>query len=443
MAVTYDVRVWKVERIEGKTRTSYKVRWVVDGRLHRRTLPTALLADSFRSDLLTATRRGEAFDTDTGLPFSRSHTNNDMLWYEFACAYVDMKWKSAAGKYRKSIAEALMTVTLALVSTEREKPDERILRSALLRWGFNTKQRDDPACPAEMAEALRWLRQNTKPVYALAEPRVIRAALDAVATKIDGTPAAATTVNRKRAVLSNALSYAVEIRLLTKNPTESIKWRAPKATRAVDRRSVVNPLQARTLLAAVDSQRRSGPRLVAFFGVMYFAALRPEEAVNLRVGDLNLPPSGWGEIHLDRATPHAGRTWTDSGKQHDERQLKHRAQGESRVVPCPPELVALLRSHLQRFGTDREKRVFTGERGGQVATITYERVWRRARQAALTREVYASPLAKRPYDLRHAAVSTWLNSGVPAPRSPNGQGTASLSSLRFMQSAWRGDGKAR
>ena len=25
----------------------------------------------------------------------------------------------------------------------------------------------------------------------------------------------------------------------------------------------------------------------------------------------------------------------------------------------------------------------------------------------------ASPLAKRPYDLRHAAVSLWLNAGVP------------------------------
>jgi hypothetical protein len=28
-------------------------------------------------------------------------------------------------------------------------------------------------------------------------------------------------------------------------------------------------------------------------------------------------------------------------------------------------------------------------------------------------EVAASPLAKAPYDLRHAAVSTWLNGGVP------------------------------
>ena len=29
-------------------------------------------------------------------------------------------------------------------------------------------------------------------------------------------------------------------------------------------------------------------------------------------------------------------------------------------------------------------------------------------------EVLATPLAETPYDLRHAAVSTWLNGGVPA-----------------------------
>ena len=33
---------------------------------------------------------------------------------------------------------------------------------------------------------------------------------------------------------------------------------------------------------------------------------------------------------------------------------------------------------------------------------------------ALTVAEAASPLAGRPYDLRHAAVSTWLNAGVPS-----------------------------
>ena len=40
----------------------------------------------------------------------------------------------------------------------------------------------------------------------------------------------------------------------------------------------------------------SGPRLVALFAAMYFAALRPEEAVNLRLRNLALPAKGWGEI---------------------------------------------------------------------------------------------------------------------------------------------------
>lgn len=44
----------------------------------------------------------------------------------------------------------------------------------------------------------------------------------------------------------------------------------------------------------------------------------------------------------------------------------------------------------------------------------YQRVWSKARTAALTPDEEASPLAGRPYDLRHAALSTWLNAGVPA-----------------------------
>ena len=32
----------------------------------------------------------------------------------------------------------------------------------------------------------------------------------------------------------------------------------------------------------------------------------------------------------------------------------------------------------------------------------------------LTPAQQRSPLARRPYDLRHAAVSLWLNAGVPA-----------------------------
>jgi hypothetical protein len=41
-------------------------------------------------------------------------------------------------------------------------------------------------------------------------------------------------------------------------------------------------------------------------------------------------------------------------------------------------------------------------------------VWTEARKQALTPVQNRSPLGGRPYDLRNAAVSLWLNSGVPA-----------------------------
>jgi hypothetical protein len=41
-------------------------------------------------------------------------------------------------------------------------------------------------------------------------------------------------------------------------------------------------------------------------------------------------------------------------------------------------------------------------------------VWRRARESALSPEQCTSPLARRPYDLRHAGISLWLNARVAA-----------------------------
>lgn len=324
-----------------------------------------------------------------------------------------MKWPAAAATYRRGIAEALTTATPLLLQNKRGRPDAKLIRSALFRWAFNSQRRSTADRPPNVADALAWIERNSMPVSALADAQVLRAVLDALAIRLDGSPAAATVVNRKRAVLFNALDYAVELGLLTANPVTSIKWKAPKTSHLVDRRSVANPIQARTLLRAVGEVQRSGPRLVAFFGAMYFAALRPEEAVNLRVSSLLLPDQGWGELVLDRARPDAGREWTNSGRQRDERQLKHRARGEARRVPSPPELTALLHQHLDRYGGQPDGRLFSGDRGGELPSITYAKVWRRAREIAFTPEVVASPLARRPYDLRHAAVSTWLNGGVP------------------------------
>jgi integrase len=79
-------------------------------------------------------------------------------------------------------------------------------------------------------------------------------------------------------------------------------------------------------------------------------------------------------------------------------------------------LGTLLREHLDEHGTTPDGRVFRGGAWRPLSESLYGRLWAAARAAALSDEETASPLARRPYDLRHAAVSTWLNSGVPAPQ---------------------------
>lgn len=178
-------------------------------------------------------------------------------------------------------------------------------------------------------------------------PTLVRRVLEQPALRMDGTPAGARTFGRKRSVLHNALEYAVELEVLERNLLPQVKWTPPRETKSIDERVVLNPRQARRLLEAggrqhVEGQprRSSDPALVAFFAVMYYSALRPEEAVMLRKGDLQLPAEGWGELLVSETAPAAGSVWTD--------------------------------------------------------------------------EEYASPLGKRPYDLRHACVSTWWGSGVPS-----------------------------
>jgi hypothetical protein len=95
--------------------------------------------------------------------------------------------------------------------------------------------------PGELGDALVWLARNTKEVKELADSALSRQLLAAATSRLDGKRAAPTSVRRNRAVLVNALDYAVELKLLDANPVKGLKWRAPKVAHEVDRRVVVNP----------------------------------------------------------------------------------------------------------------------------------------------------------------------------------------------------------
>ncbi|SDP87846.1 Phage integrase family protein [Actinopolyspora xinjiangensis] len=413
---TYDVRIWKTAVWKGKTKTTYYVRWTVNKRQFKESFATSALAKSFRSKLVAAMGDGVAFDVESGLPHTMMRNTESATWFDFACAYVDMKWPDISPGHRKSIADSLIPITFAMLKTTPSKTGQKgqvALRTALRR-AFNPNTRHE-ARSEQVDESLRWVSSNTRKVAELAHPDTLRRLLSDLEVNLDGTRAAPDTVRLRRATLTNAIDFAVEQKLLTNNPMNEVKTKKSKNTaRQVDRRSVPNPVQARSLLRAVGDTH---PQLVAFFALMYFAALRPEEATNLRKQDISLPSEGWGELYLDRATPEVGEEWTDTRTRSEERGLKHRADDAGRPVPCSPELTEILHNHINTYGTASDGRLFRGKRnGGRLPSSVYGRAWARARATTFTPEVTDSLLAKRPYDLRHAAVSTWLNAGVEPTR---------------------------
>jgi integrase len=408
---TFDVRIYKIRRRKDR-RHPYEVRRQAAGRARSKSFITRALANSYRAELVRAARQGLEFDPATGEPVRWTVPAPPVTtWLEHAVAYADLKWPRLAPHSRASLADALATVTPALTRPAAGRPSARTLRAASYRHLFNLQRRAGPMDPAE-ARAIEWLARASLPVGKLSDTQVVRGALDAMTVRLDGSRAAAATVARKRAVFHNALGYAVEPGLLPANPVSQVRWAAPTAATAVNPQTVASPAEVRAILAQVARLR---PELTAFFGCLYYAALRPEEAVALRQADLILPPYGRGKLILTGACPRTGSAWTSTGTPHKPRGLKHRPDGTVRVVPVPPVLARLLRQHLREYGTAPDGRLFRGALGGILSESTYGRVWHAARHIALGPELAATPLARRPYDLRHAALSLWLNAtGAPA-----------------------------
>lgn len=416
---TRDVRrPWKIGKARSKTRP-HMVRWVVAGKVFTETFASFALADAFRSDLIQAINRAEQFYVATGLPVSKLATEepqpeSPLSWLEFCTSYVAARWDEVAPKTRESICDSLATVTPVMTRTGRDRPSTRELRKAFL-WAVLPANADSKP-PKELDDTLSWLREHSLPLRALADPQTTRTVIHQLTKTLDERPVAGDTYRRRRRGLNAAIEYAVESGDLDNKPLKRTKTKRVAVDDRVDPRVVVTHAQARELLTAVSYvgswDRARGRRLVAFYAVLYYAGLRPAEAVALRITDCHLPDTGWGKLTLAQTLPVTTKKWTDTGERHDKRGLKQRDPDAVRVVPIPPALVRILRAHINEFGIAEDGRLFRNERGAIIGSTTYSRVWEEARHLAFTPAQAASPLAGRPYDLRHAALSTWLNVGI-------------------------------
>ncbi|MFD9715875.1 tyrosine-type recombinase/integrase [Streptomyces sp. NPDC059076] len=413
MESTYDVRIYGIEQRQRANGHTYKVVWKVAAKKHSKTYPTKALADARRSELMTAAKRGEAFSLGTGLPISFASKSAKTNWYNFAVEYVDWKWARSGGNSRKNVAKAMTAATVALLRTPPKDFDPVKVRTALREWAFNTKRRAE--APDDVRLILDWVQRNTLPMSAWEESEKVEAVVTALGTLLDGTAAAASSITRNRRIMNLAMGYAIKHGVLRSNPLPKGKGEggAPKVGQAIDKRSLLNPQQVAAMLTWIGERPRRGRLYQAFFATLCYAGLRPEEAVALRVSDATLPEQGWGEFVVHEAQPEVGSQWTDTGEVHEERDLKGRAEGDTRTVPIHPDLVTLLRGIIRLYKLKPDGLLFPGQRGDMLAGSVFRRVWAKAREEVLPAHQFASPAGKRVYDCRHTCLTGWLNSGIP------------------------------
>lgn len=423
MKPTHQVRFWAIRTLkplaDGKLPPKpYGVRWVTGGVPHSEYFRTKALATNRLSKLQAAANRGEAFDIDSGLPESMYREANSRSLLQIVQRFIDVEWDGAAANTRRRHVDTLAVAVGGFLLPSRSTPPAREIRRVLTTYLLPTNRRKMNVDNAS-ADTAEWIAGHSRPVAELSDKVETANLLRELGRNLNGRLAAAWTTRTRRGTLHHALSTAVELGELSANPIAAVKVGRGRGNPEVDPRVVVNPKQARQLLAAVTYVGRHGrggryDYLHAFFASMYYAALRPAEANRLREEDCKLPEDGWGELILERSASRSNARYTDSGDTWEERALKRRAEGAVRVVPIPPQLVLTIRGHLDRFGTTSDGRLFRGQVTGEPVNPTvYTDAWKRARLIGLSPVQARTPLARRPYDLRHAAVSTWLAAGVP------------------------------
>lgn len=390
MAPRQSIRVFGVQdRRSGGRSKPWIVRWEVDGRRSSRSFKTRALADRYRSELIVAHDRGEAFDRDSGEPLAWAPAPGEITVHEWARRWVAEQWPDWQPRTRASALEALSRFVPLAVADRAPAPPADIRR--FIGDDLHPESDgSDPACAA-------WLEQWSRPLNSLTRSNLAEVEQQ-LALGLDGQPLSPSTAGRYRKVARACVRRAVDLEVIAVDPwpppargRRQRKNARPKA--AFDVRQLPDPA---TMQRAIDAMRTHQPASRTYqvmTAVAYYAGLRPSEVVMLRRGSLSLPTEGWGSIEVVEAD------------------VDFDVPGEPktgpRSVPIPPVLVDLLRTWLDEAGpAGADDLLFRTRNGNRPTPSNWMRSWHRA-----LREIGHPPL--RVYDCRHAAATTWLRAGVP------------------------------
>ena len=401
------VRVFSLQH-RPDSKSPWLVKWRVDDRSRTRAFRTKAESEVYRSRLITASGALERFDPNTGEPISWTRTT--VTYAEVAQSHAARKWSRWSAASRKSYVEAV-AVTVALLTSPRAKgrPDRGVLSTALRHHFLPPESARTTEPSPEEADALAWLQRASVPVADISVD-MVDATLDQAAKKLDGSPAARNTLNRRRAAMNAVFEHAVRRNVIAANPLNNSDWEAATPSIEVDKNKVLSPAECRKAQQHLATLGPVGQMLSVYTGVLWLAGLRPSEATHLRVKHLTLPDEGWGRLQATGASVEVGARWTDSGDRNDQKGLKWRRNGDTRDVPIPPELVGILKKYVEEKELSGNDLLFTGPRGGALSLSTMDDYWRRTREALF-------PVGDRLRSttigyLRHTNASVLLEAGL-------------------------------
>ncbi|MFD6989417.1 hypothetical protein [Streptomyces sp. NPDC059943] len=159
--------------------------------------------------------------------------------------------------------------------------------------------------------------------------------------------------------------------------------------------------QCFAILDWAGEQPQSSHVLRAFLASIALAALRPEEALALRVREVELAEgdAGWLLVH---------------SQAQERREKDSDRAGAVRRVPVCRELAAILKEETIRRDLGPEDAIFVLDDGRPLTAEVYRKVWRQARAAVLQAHELDSSLGRHVSALRDARIAAWLKNGDQA-----------------------------
>ena len=330
--------------------------------------------------------------------------------YEFVAEYVRRRWTSWEPSTRRNFQRDLARAVLHLVDPDapaldggqRVEADDYLRHVALMV----------PA-PAATAEAdTRWEKWFTRwslPLADVTDGR-LQDFLEAVrTTRVDGSSRvlAPTTVAAARTPVRAAFRSAHKRRLIDWNPWDGVEWEVPTGEDDLRAELVMDPRQVLDISAACGAV---DPRYECFVLVQGACGLRLGEPREVRRRDVDLKSTPATVTVRGQYSELPERFFAEGETR--QRALKGHGRRTTRKIPIPAPLVPRFAAHMEQFVERKpDALVFTTPTGRRIHTSNFHRsVWKTARQKVFEdgnrlREV-------RRHDLRHSAITAWLNSGV-------------------------------